>query len=51
MKKRSFSEERRQKYCQQHGAIVEAILRRDDEAAREATLAHLKTVESNMLGR
>lgn len=51
MKKRSFSEERRQAYCRQHGAIVDAILARDHEAAREATLAHLKTVESNMLGR
>jgi DNA-binding FadR family transcriptional regulator len=51
MKKRSFSEERRQTYCRQHGAIVEAILRRDPEAARAATLAHLKTVEANMLGR
>jgi DNA-binding FadR family transcriptional regulator len=51
MKKRSFSEARRRTYCQQHGEIVEAILRRDPEAARAATLAHLKTVESNMLGR
>lgn len=51
MKKRSFSEERRQTYCRQHGAIVEAILRRDPDTARAATLAHLKTVEANMLGR
>ncbi len=51
MKKRSFSEERRQTYCHQHEDIVAAILRRDPEAARAATLAHLKTVETNMLGR
>lgn len=51
MKKRSFSEERRQNYCRQHDAIVAAILKRDPEAARAATLAHLRTVETNMLGR
>ncbi len=51
MKKRSFSEERRQNYCRQHDAIVTAILNRDPEAARAATLAHLKTVEANLLGR
>jgi DNA-binding FadR family transcriptional regulator len=51
MKKRSFSEERRQIYCRQHGAIVEAMLRRDPEAAHAAMVAHLKTVEGNMLGR
>ncbi len=51
MKKRSFSEERRLRYCDQHDGIVAAILRRDPEAARAATLAHLKTVEANILGR
>jgi DNA-binding FadR family transcriptional regulator len=51
MKRRSFSEERRQRYCAQHGEIVAAIMRRDPESARAATLAHLKTVESNILGR
>ena len=51
MKKRSFSEERRQRYCEQHDAIVAAILRRDPDAARAAAHAHLKTVESNILSR
>jgi hypothetical protein len=51
MKKRSFSEERRQRYCAQHSEIVDAILRRDPEGARAATFAHLKTVETNILGR
>jgi DNA-binding FadR family transcriptional regulator len=51
MKKRSFSEERRQIYCRQHGAIVAAMLRRDPEAAHAAMVSHLKTVEANMLGR
>jgi DNA-binding FadR family transcriptional regulator len=51
MKKRSFSEERRQTYCQEHGMIVDALLRRDQEAARAAMHAHLLTVERNLLGR
>jgi DNA-binding FadR family transcriptional regulator len=51
MKKRSFSEERRLRYCDQHDGIVAAILRRDPEAARAETLAHLRTVEANILGR
>jgi DNA-binding FadR family transcriptional regulator len=44
MKRRAFTEERRQRYCAQHSEIVDAILRRDPEGARAATLAHLKTV-------
>jgi DNA-binding FadR family transcriptional regulator len=51
MKKRSFSEERRQIYCRQHGAIVAAMMRRDPEASHAAMLTHLRTVEANMLGR
>lgn len=51
MKKRSFSEERRQTYCREHGAIVEALMSRDQEAARAAMHEHLLTVERNLLGR
>lgn len=51
MKKRSFSEERRQLYCREHGAILDALLRRDSEGAKEAMLAHLRTVAGNLLGR
>jgi DNA-binding FadR family transcriptional regulator len=51
MKKRSFSEERRLAYCDEHEKIVDALLRRDPEAARTAMLAHLGTVARNLLGR
>lgn len=51
MKKRSFSEARRRIYCDEHGAILAALLDRDPEGARGAMHAHLKTVETNILGR
>ena len=51
MKKRSFSETRRRIYCEEHGAVLAALLSRDPDGARKAMLAHLRTVERNMLGR
>jgi DNA-binding FadR family transcriptional regulator len=51
MKKRSFTEERRQLYCREHGAILDALLRRDADGAKEAMMAHLGTVGRNLLGR
>jgi DNA-binding FadR family transcriptional regulator len=51
IKKRSFSEERRQTYCREHQAILDALLGRDPEGAREAMRAHLRTVARNLLGR
>lgn len=51
MKKRSFSETRRQVYCVEHQAILDALLRRDPDAAKAAMLDHLRTVQQNLLGR
>jgi DNA-binding GntR family transcriptional regulator len=51
MKKRSFSEERRSVYCNEHQIILDALLQRDPERAREAMFLHLKTVERNLLHR
>lgn len=51
MKKRSFSEERRSIYCSEHQTVLDALLRRDPESASQAMLAHLRTVERNLLGR
>lgn len=51
MKKRSFSEERRQVYCEEHQALLDALLRRDPDGAKTAMLVHLRTVEKNLLGR
>lgn len=51
MKKRSYSEERRQTYCGEHQAVLDALVSRDPEGARQAMLRHLQTVARNMLGR
>ena len=51
MKKRSFSEERRRTYCGEHQAILDALVSRDRDGARQAMLSHLQTVEQNLLGR
>jgi DNA-binding FadR family transcriptional regulator len=48
IKRRSFSPERRNAYCQEHGAITAALLRRDAEAAASAMRAHLDTVSRNL---
>jgi DNA-binding FadR family transcriptional regulator len=50
MKKRSFSEERRRFYCEQHQAVVDALLVRDARRANEAMSAHLQTVARDLLG-
>lgn len=51
MKKRSFSEQRRQLYCTEHAALFEALLRRDPDGAQRAMTDHLRTVSLNLLGR
>ena len=50
IKRRSFSSERRRAYCQEHAAIVEALMRRDAEVASTAMRAHLDTVSRNLFG-
>jgi DNA-binding GntR family transcriptional regulator len=49
IKQRSFSLERRAEYCDEHAAIVQALIRRDSNAAERAMLAHLDTVGRNLL--
>lgn len=51
MKKCSFSEGRRRRYCDEHQAILDCLVRRAPECAKNAMLAQLKTVERNLLGR
>lgn len=50
MKARSFSPERRARYCDEHAAIVAALAARDSGAAQAAMAAHLTTVRTNLLG-
>ena len=50
MKQRSYSPERRDRYCTEHAAIVEALHRRDPEGARGAMRVHLNSVAANLLG-
>lgn len=51
MKKRSFSEERRRRYCTEHARIVDALHNRLPDDAEEAMRAHLLTIQKNMLRR
>lgn len=51
MKRRSFSEQRRQHYCTEHAAIVAALQARDPDQARSAMMSHLHSVRVNLLGR
>lgn len=51
MKRRSFTEERRQRYCHEHEAILMALRQRDSDRAKEAMLVHLRAVATNLLGR
>ena len=51
MKKRSFSDERRLLYCDEHERLVVALRDRLPDEAQAAMRAHLVTVQRNMLGR
>ncbi len=51
IKRRSFSPERRNAYCQEHGALVAALLRRDAEAAAIAIRAHLENSQPQSVCR
>jgi DNA-binding FadR family transcriptional regulator len=50
LKRRSVTPQRRLQYQQDHRALVEALRRRDLDAACEACTAHLHRVRANMLG-
>ena len=50
LKRRSVTPQRRLQYQQDHRALVDALRRRDLDAAREACTAHLHRVRANMLG-
>lgn len=49
LKKRSFTDERRQMYQRQHRALLKALRERDPQEARGAAEQHLMTVRRNLL--
>ena len=51
LKRKSFSENRRRDYCQQHGDIVVALEERDADGAAQAMLAHIEAIELALFGR
>lgn len=50
MKRRRYTEERRQGYCRDHEAIVQAMLSRNSELAAMAMKTHLVNVNRNLFG-
>lgn len=50
IKRRSFSETRRQVYCEEHARIVDALFDRNPAAAAQAMQIHLATVSGNLFG-
>jgi DNA-binding FadR family transcriptional regulator len=48
IKRRSFSPERRLRYCDEHEAILGALLKRNADEASQAMLIHLQSVERNL---
>ncbi|CAB3798371.1 FadR/GntR family transcriptional regulator [Pararobbsia alpina] len=50
LKRKSVTPERRAAYQIEHRALVDALVDRDIERAREATIAHLLHVRKNLLG-
>jgi DNA-binding FadR family transcriptional regulator len=50
MKRRRYTEERRQGYCRDHDAIVQALLSRNAGLASEAMKIHLHHVHRNLFG-
>jgi DNA-binding FadR family transcriptional regulator len=48
IKRRSFNSERRLIYCSEHGALVDALIHRNAEAAAAAMRVHLDTVGRNL---
>ncbi len=51
MKRRAFSAERLAGYDDDHGAVLDALVRRDPEAAEAAMRQHLEAVRANLFAR
>jgi DNA-binding FadR family transcriptional regulator len=51
LKRKSFSENRRLRYCEQHADVVAALQRRDAEGAARAMLMHIEAIEIALFER
>jgi DNA-binding FadR family transcriptional regulator len=51
LKRKTFSENRRRDYCEQHGNITAALDNRDADGAAQAMLIHIETIEVALFGR
>ena len=51
LKRKSFSENRRRDYCEQHGKVVAALENRDADGAAQAMLRHIEAIETALFGR
>ena len=51
LKRKTFSENRRQDYCTQHARIVTALQQRDAEGAASAMRDHMEAIQMNLFGR
>lgn len=51
LKRKTFSENRRRDYCQQHGNVVAALERRDADGAAQAMLVHIESIQLALFGR
>ncbi len=51
LKRKTFSENRRQDYCTQHSAILMALQCRDADGAAAAMRDHMEVIHVNLFGR
>jgi DNA-binding FadR family transcriptional regulator len=51
LKRKSFSENRRLHYCEQHAGVVTALQNRDADGAAQAMLGHIEAIEVALFGR
>jgi DNA-binding FadR family transcriptional regulator len=51
LKRKSFSENRRLHYCEQHANVVAALENRDADGAAQAMLGHIEAIEIALFGR
>jgi DNA-binding FadR family transcriptional regulator len=51
LKRKSFSENRRLHYCEQHASVVAALENRDADGAAQAMRGHIEAIEVALFGR